>query len=70
MASDCQRPSSLMMSGSTSAQSSAVAPPGRRERAEMSLAEMPVVCSSSSAAWRRALVTWTLLMEYQARWSR
>ena len=62
MASDFQRPSSMMASEPTLAQSRAVAPPGRSERAEMSLGEMPVSCSSEAAACRRAFVMKALLV--------
>ena len=67
MASDFQRPRSWMASLSTPAQSRAVAPPGRRDLAESSLASMPVMECKALAEWRRALVTCLLVTEYQRR---
>lgn len=54
-----------MASLSTPAHMSAVAPPGRRERALMRSGEMPVVSSTSLAEWRRALVILLDLISYQ-----
>ena len=45
-----------MASLSTLAQSKAVAPPGRKDRAERRLGGMPVVSSMEPAAWRMELV--------------
>ena len=53
---------------STPAQRRAVAPPGRRERADRSLEEMPVCCSVALAECRRALVTcWGLTSYHRFR---
>lgn len=61
MASDFQRPSNLMISESMRAQSRAVAPPGRRERAVSKRGSIPVKVSREAAAWRRPLVmNWDL----------
>ena len=68
MASDFQRPRSLIMSVSTLAHRRAVAPPGRRERVESKSARMPVVASSGRAAWRRAFVTNCGLTSCHLRW--
>ena len=54
-----------MASLSMLAQSKAVAPPGRRERAERRLGGMPVEASMAPAAWRMELVMWEGLTEYQ-----
>ena len=54
-----------MASLSMLAQSNAVAPPGRRERAERRLGGMPVVASMAPAAWRMELVMCEGLTEYQ-----
>ena len=43
MASDFQRPRSMIFSGLLSAQRRAVAPPGRSERQERSLGLIPVI---------------------------
>ena len=51
------RPSSWIASALMLAHRSAVAPPGRRERAERRSKAMPVVGSRLLAAWRRAFVT-------------
>ena len=51
-----QWPRSWMWLGSTPAQSRAVAPPGRRLRAESFAGGMPVLCSRAAAAWRRPWV--------------
>ena len=56
MASDFQRPMSWMALGSTSAQRSAVAPPGRRLRAVSLSGSMPVCDTSCRAECCRALV--------------
>lgn len=66
MASDFQRPSSMMASLSMLAQSRAVAPPGRRERALMSFGSMPVEACRRLAEWRRALVTYWGVIRYQS----
>lgn len=53
-----------MASLSTLAQSKAVAPPGRKERALMEKGSIPVDGFTSVAAWRRALVMCVDLMRY------
>ena len=54
------------MSVSTPAQRSAVAPPGRRERADKCSRGMPVVGCLRRAAQRRALVTnWDLMLYHR-----
>lgn len=63
MASECQRPSSMIVSVSVFPQSRAIAPPARRDRALISHGEMPVVCCSAVAANRSCLVTAAALME-------
>ena len=67
MASDFQRPSSWMILVSMRATSRAVAPPGRRERAERRLEVRPVVAWIRPAACRRELVTNGGLTLYQPR---
>ena len=62
MASDFQRPSSMMESVPALAQRRAVAPPGRKERADSSEGAMPVWRSRDAAAWRRALVMKALVV--------
>ncbi len=54
-----------MASLSMLAQSRAVAPPGRRERALTSAGSIPVVACSRCAEWRRALVMNVGVMRYQ-----
>jgi len=57
MASDRQRPSSWILSLSTSAHKRAMAPPARRLRASMSFVEKPRVASPRTrTAARRAFV--------------
>ena len=58
MALDFQQPSSMMASVPTLAQSRAVAPPGRKERAVTFLARTPVVGSCTLATCWIALVTY------------
>ena len=55
MASDFQRPSSWMILVSMRATSRAVAPPGRRERAERRLEVRPVVAWMRPAACRERI---------------
>ena len=56
-----------MVSLSTLAHSNAVAPPGRRDRADMSSLGMPVRGSSRFAEWRSALVMCRAVTLYQRR---
>ena len=67
MASDFQRPRSWMMLVSMRATRRAVAPPGRRERAESRLDVRPVVAWMRLAAWRKALVMKVGRTSYQLR---
>ena len=54
--------------GATLAQRRAVAPPGRRERADTLEWWMPVMVLMDLAACRRALVMWEALMWYHLLW--
>lgn len=57
MASECQRPRSLIVSESTLPTRRAIAPPARRDRAEISAGAMPVVGWQAAAANRSWAVT-------------
>ena len=58
MASDFQRPSGMMASVPTLAQSRTVVPPGNRERAVTLVARVPMSVSCALAACWMALVMW------------
>ena len=62
MASECQWPSSLMMSASKLPQSEAMAPPACRDQALTSLGASPVLWKQAAAAKRSWLVTSTAQM--------
>jgi len=68
MASECQRPSSMIVSLSVCPQSRAMAPPARNDRALISLGEIPVVCWIAVAANRSCLVTSAARMEWLRLW--
>ena len=58
-----------MWSESTPASMREVAPPGRRERADSRSGTIPVCSSTSSAAWRSALVMNCVLTGYHLRFA-